>query len=119
MNDLWLMINLLLLCFPICLIYDFVKSHIRHNRHMKKINDFNEFNTFILETIDNVSDPVAKNEMSKFLLENLKIDIKDYDIEKLPAIDKLKSELFKRWGKHIPGYIESNREERLKELGLF
>ena len=87
---------------------------------MKKINDFNEFGTFIIETIDNVSDPVARNEMSKFLLENLKIEIKDYsDVENLPDVNKIKSELFKRWGKHIPGYIESNREERLKELGLF
>ena len=84
---------------------------------MKKIKDFNEFGTFLIDTVNSVSDLNIQNEMSEFLLENLKMDIKDLD--GLPDVNKIKSELFKRWGKHIPGYIESNREERLKELGLF
>ncbi len=115
-----LIINILFLCFPIYLIYDFVKSTIRHNRHMKKIKEFNVFSNFIIETVNSVSDPIIQSEMSTFIIENLKLDIKNAnDIRDLDNhVYKIKSEIFKRWGKHIPGYIQSNREDRLKELGI-
>jgi len=114
-----LIINILFLCFPIYLIINFVRDTLRHRKKMRKIKELDEFHKFISETIDNIIDPNAKNEMSKFLLEKLR----EIDTTTPEAVLKLntigiKSELYKRWGRHIPGYVEDNRDKRLKELGI-
>ena len=115
-----LIINILLLCFPIYLIINFVRDTLRHRKQMRKIKEIDEFHRFIVETIDNKSiDPNVKDEMSNFLLEKLR-GLDTTSIETVIKLDKIgiKSELYKRWGRHIPGYTEDNRDKRLKELGI-
>jgi len=113
-------LNLLLLLWPTYLIIDFIRDTIRHRKKMRKIKELDDFHKFILDTVDNkIIDPNVKDEMSKFLLEKLR----EIDTTTPEAVLKLntigiKSELYKRWGRHIPGYTEDNRDKRLKELGI-
>jgi hypothetical protein len=119
-NMLFLLLNLLLFLWPTYLIIDFIRDTLRHRKQMREIKELDEFHRFIVETIDNKSiDPNVKDEMSKFLLDKLR-EIDTTSIETVIKLDTIgiKSELYKRWGRHIPGYTEDNRDKRLKELGI-
>ena len=116
----FILFHILLLLWSTYLIIDFIRETLQHRKKMRKIKDLDEFHKFILETVDNkIIDPNVKDEMSKFLLEKLKeIDTTSSDtVLKLDTIG-IRSELYKRWGRHIPGYTEDNRDKRLKELGI-
>jgi len=115
-----MLLNLLLLLWPTYLIIDFIRDTMRYRKKMRKIKELDEFHKFILETIDNnIIDPNVKDEMSKFLLEKLK-EIDTTSSETILKLDTIgiRSELYKKWGRHIPGYTEDNRDKRLKELGI-
>jgi len=116
----FILFHILLLLWSTYLIIDFIRETLQHRKKMRKIKELDEFHKFILETVDNkIIDPNVKDEMSKFLLEKLKeIDTTSSDtVLKLDTIG-IRSELYKRWGRHIPGYTEDNRDKRLKELGI-
>lgn len=116
----FILFHILLLLWSTYLIIDFIRETLQHRKKMRKIKELDEFHKFILETVDNkIIDPNVKDEMSKFLLEKLKeIDTTSSDtVLKLDTIG-IRSELYKKWGRHIPGYTEDNRDKRLKELGI-
>jgi len=116
----FILFNILLLLWSTYLIIDFIRETLQHRKKMRKIKELDEFHKFILETVDNkIIDPNVKDEMSKFLLEKLK-EIDTTSSETVLKLDTIgiRSELYKKWGRHIPGYTEDNRDKRLKELGI-
>lgn len=116
----FILFHILLLLWSTYLIIDFIRETLQHRKKMRKIKELDEFHKFILETVDNkIIDPNVKDEMSKFLLEKLK-EIDTTSSETVLKLDTIgiRSELYKRWGRHIPGYTEDNRDKRLKELGI-
>jgi hypothetical protein len=116
----FILFHILLLLWSTYLIIDFIRETLQHRKKMRKIKELDEFHKFILETVDNkIIDPNVKDEMSKFLLEKLK-EIDTTSSETILKLDTIgiRSELYKKWGRHIPGYTEDNRDKRLKELGI-
>jgi hypothetical protein len=86
---------------------------------MKKINEFSEFSSNITSIIEEIKDPVARKECSEFLIKSLDV-LSSNSKERIMQFDfiKVKDEMYSKWGKHIPSYIESQRDKKLEKLGI-
>ena len=103
----------------------FVRNSIKQIRDINKIREFREFTQYMTTIIHEIEDEKVKSELSNFLIFNLKrLHEPNYpdskrDISKIiNEIDlkEIKSEVYKKWGRHIPTLLQEQRENRINIL---
>lgn len=91
---------------------------IFHKIKMKKYEEYREFTKFVTKTVQDIEDEKYKLEASEFFLLKLK---SNKDIKRMIMnldIEKIKAEFYEKWGKHLPGYLEEERDRKIQSLGI-
>jgi hypothetical protein len=104
------------LFFILFQVTTFIRDGISHRKNINKINNFRKFTVDILKSVEEIKDPSIKEECSSFLLEKLVV-VNKSEMYKMD-ISAFESEIYQRWGKHIPSYIKSQRDRKITDLGI-
>ena len=119
MQIIYILLNFILLIFPVIYITRFIKETIEHRKRMKKISEFSDFSSNITSLIEEIKEPIARKECTEFLIKSLDF-LSANSKDRIMQFDsvKVKQEMFSKWGKHIPSYVESQRDKKLEKLGI-
>ena len=103
----------------------FIRNSIRQIKTINKIKEYRKFTQFVTHAVQEIEDEKIKFELTNFIVHHLKrLHDPNYpdskrDISKIiNEIDlkEIKSELYIKWGRHIPSLIQQERERKINNL---
>ena len=118
MNLFIILLSIIPLFFILFQMTTFIRDGISHRKRMNKIGEFRRFTVDILKVVDEIKDQSAREECSSFIFEKVSPLVSSKNKMYQVDISALESEIYRRWGKHIPSYIESQRDRKISDLGI-
>jgi hypothetical protein len=107
------------------LVFNFIKENRRHSKRMEKLDQWSDFHKQLIEWSNEITDSNVKvdfiNECVHKIIQNSNsrlrpktgMDIGQFDDW---SIDKEKSKICEKWGKHIPSLTQEIREKKLNQI---
>jgi hypothetical protein len=100
------------------LVFNFIKENRRHSKRMEKLDQWSDFHKQLIEWSNEITDSNVKvdfiNEcVHKIIQPKTGMDIGQFDDW---SIDKEKSKICEKWGKHIPSLTQEIRDKKLNQI---
>lgn len=112
------------------LVFNFIKENRRHSKRMEKLDQWSDFHKQLIEWSNEIVDSSVRadfiNECVHKIIQNSNSRLRPTTgmdgIDRLQfgfddwSIDKEKSKICEKWGKHIPSLTQEIREKKLNQI---
>lgn len=115
MNILAILGAVILIIFILFFSLHLISDLLSHRRGMTKLKQWSEFNQKTLDWSREIKDSSVRTQYLNHITNEM-LRVKSTESIKSMDIEAKRSEIFARWGSHIPSLIAEMRDEKIKKL---